>query len=219
MTGETIVQQSRALPRPSFVAQHGYPFLVFGELDGRTEEPGAFHTNTFRAVTRRPGETPPLPGATDASRSATLAMPAPASTAASPPVGIAAPRRMDMSATAALPTLSSFLASQSRFGGVIPVLKSERNPYAGRISIGRAATNDVVIPTLHVSKLHAHFIQSDGNRWGLRDAQSTNATFVNSRRCPPGELVALHLGDTLLFGSLEARFLDASALFDLVNRR
>lgn len=128
------------------------------------------------------------------------------------------PSRQDIRATAAFPTLTSFLSSQGQFGGILPVTKSERNPYAGRISVGRAASCDIVVPVLHVSKLHAHFLRSDDGGWEIRDAKSTNGTFVNARRSAPGVLVPLKPGDTLLFGALSARFLDASALFDLVNR-
>src|SRR5262245_53607445 len=55
-------------------------------------------------------------------------------------------------------------------GGVLPVVKSARNPYSDRISIGRSRSNDLVLLSPQVSKLHAHLLPGPDGSWDLRDA-------------------------------------------------
>ena len=103
-------------------------------------------------------------------------------------------------------------------GGIEPVLKSSRNPYSDRISIGRSKTSDVILPSPHVSKLHAHFLPVEGG-FELRDAGSANGTFRNGTRLKPDERVVLKPGDRLRFGWMETEFLDAARLYDWLKKR
>jgi DNA-binding CsgD family transcriptional regulator len=53
---------------------------------------------------------------------------------------------------------------------------------AGRVTIGRAESNDVAIPTdPELSRLHA-VLESVGDGWCLRDLASSNGSFVNGER-------------------------------------
>src|SRR4051794_10640808 len=56
---------------------------------------------------------------------------------------------------------------------LLRIVKTARNPWADRISIGRAANNDLVIRHASVSKLHAH-LRVDGARVYVADAGSRN---------------------------------------------
>lgn len=99
---------------------------------------------------------------------------------------------------------------------ILPVTKSERSPYRDRISIGRAAICDMVLAAPAVSKLHAHFLMEPGGAWSVRDARSTNGTFVNGVRLQEEVRVSIRPGDRLRFAYCDGRFLDAGALYDLL---
>jgi hypothetical protein len=103
--------------------------------------------------------------------------------------------------------------------GVFPVVKSERNPYQDRISIGRTRTCDIVLSTRFVSKLHAHILPMPDGTWELRDAGSTNGTFKNGRRLDTDVRVPIVYGDVLRFGYIDAQFVDATRLYNLLKRR
>jgi len=102
---------------------------------------------------------------------------------------------------------------------VLPVLKSEHNPYSDRISLGRSKACDIALPDAHVSKLHAHFLREPDGGWALRDADSTNGTFRNGVRLAGGERVRIKPGDLLRFGFLDTRFVDALGLHEWLRQR
>ena len=53
-----------------------------------------------------------------------------------------------------------------------------------------------------VSRRHARIVSTDDNRLHLFDLNSTNGTFVNSKRVKPDEAFVLHDGDEILLGRL-----------------
>jgi ABC-type multidrug transport system ATPase subunit len=75
-------------------------------------------------------------------------------------------------------------------------------PRARRIAIGRHPSNLVVLNHPSVSRYHA-VIERFGQRFRLRDLQSTHGTFVNGRRVRE---TWLRDGDTLQFAMLQAIF-------------
>jgi class 3 adenylate cyclase len=79
------------------------------------------------------------------------------------------------------------------------------------VSIGRAADNDIVLPSLAVSRYHVK-ISWTGSQYMLEDLNSRNGTWINAKRVS-GET---HLadGDSITFGELKFSFrqLDASSL-------
>jgi pSer/pThr/pTyr-binding forkhead associated (FHA) protein len=101
---------------------------------------------------------------------------------------------------------------------VFPVVKAHDNPWAERISIGRARNNDIVLPDSSVSKLHAHIKLSDNEGVFVIDAGSRNGTRVNSAKVPSGELVRIDVGDIVTFGRTTVILLDGASLYDLVAR-
>lgn len=101
--------------------------------------------------------------------------------------------------------------------GILPVVKSERNPYRDRVSIGRASICDMVLAAPAVSKLHAHFLMEPGGGWSVRDARSTNGTFVNGQRLQEEVRVPIRPGDRLRFAYCDGRFFDAAGLHALLT--
>jgi pSer/pThr/pTyr-binding forkhead associated (FHA) protein len=54
-------------------------------------------------------------------------------------------------------------------------------PLNGSMTVGRAATCDVVLADTYVSNVHARIYERDGG-WWLEDLGSTNGTYVNRTR-------------------------------------
>jgi tetratricopeptide (TPR) repeat protein len=101
---------------------------------------------------------------------------------------------------------------------VLPV-RATRGLVPSAITVGRAPTNDVVIPDGRVSKLHAVF-RRHGRGWELADAGSRNGTFAGEQRLQSqGPAVPVSSGDILAFGHAAFFFLSASALWDRLRKR
>jgi hypothetical protein len=94
------------------------------------------------------------------------------------------------------------------------IVKSDRNPYADRISVGRASSNDIVIKHPSVSKLHGHFVKHATGGLAVRDASSTNGVYVNGKKLADGVPGPIKSGDTLTIGRVEAKFYQPAGLFE-----
>ncbi|HEX9100653.1 MAG TPA: FHA domain-containing protein, partial [Polyangia bacterium] len=99
---------------------------------------------------------------------------------------------------------------------VLPVIKAPGNPYPDRVSVGRARNCDIVMRDPSVSKLHAHF-RVGGPKLELVDIDSQNGTRVNGRALAPHQPAQVSNGDTVLFGSVACKVVDAAALYDLLR--
>jgi pSer/pThr/pTyr-binding forkhead associated (FHA) protein len=99
---------------------------------------------------------------------------------------------------------------------VLPIIKAPSNPYPDRVSVGRARNCDIVMRDPSISKLHAHF-RVGGAKLELVDIDSQNGTRVNGRALPPHQPSPVESGDTILFGSVAAKLVDANALYDLLR--
>ena len=76
-------------------------------------------------------------------------------------------------------------------------------------SMGRQQGNDVVVPEAGVSRQHAEIVESE-NGYVLRDLQSTNGTFVNSKKIESGDHL-LSDGDKVRLGASKLSFIFRSA--------
>ena len=74
---------------------------------------------------------------------------------------------------------------------------------AGRLAIGRASANDIVVDDPSVSSAHAWIINQHG-RYLIMNTLSTNGTFVNDRRVHEA---SLKHGDHIRLGQAELVFL------------
>ena len=100
---------------------------------------------------------------------------------------------------------------------VLAVVKGKDSPWAGRVSLGRARNNDIVIDDNSVSKMHAHFTQ-EGAAFSLTDAQSHNGVTINGTKLGAGEKQLLKSGDALVLGAVPATYLDAGSLYDFIKK-
>lgn len=69
----------------------------------------------------------------------------------------------------------------------------------GVSTLGRRPENQIVIPDPYVSGRHLELLYEGGIIY-LQDLNSTNGTFLNDTRVPPGEKVPLSPGDVLTVG-------------------
>ncbi len=67
---------------------------------------------------------------------------------------------------------------------------------AGDTHIGRDASNDIILPSPFVSRVHASVTTKDGHVW-LR-SEGLNPTIVNDREVKPGESVECRPGDAIV---------------------
>lgn len=108
---------------------------------------------------------------------------------------------------------------------LVRIEKSDRNPFARHISLGRAPNNDLVIRHPSVSKLHAHFLldarpvppEVITQSVGVRDVGSRNGTTLNGEPLRPDEERAAAVGDYLSFGEVECDLLDAGMLHERIR--
>lgn len=104
---------------------------------------------------------------------------------------------------------------------VIPVhRKGKESTLTGFISVGRNEGNDVVVPDQSISLFHALFRKTKDDLMLLRDAGSTNGTFVNDKPVPvqlQGEPVEVASGARVRFGSVKFTFLRVTEFRKLVR--
>ena len=97
---------------------------------------------------------------------------------------------------------------------VFEVKNTERTAFDSFITVGRTANNDVVIPDITVSKMHA-LIHPRDEGYFIVDGGSSSGTFVNDQPAPTrktSEALPLRSGDALRLGSVDLVFLSAAAL-------
>ncbi|MFH2009751.1 MAG: FHA domain-containing protein [bacterium] len=107
------------------------------------------------------------------------------------------------------------------------VAKSDRNPWRGRISVGRAKNNDVIIDHPSVSKLHAHFLVpgrdsltlDPPSALALTDAESKNGTRLNGTLLAAASEVEIRPGDRLQFGAVTCDVLTAESLHRILRTK
>jgi len=93
---------------------------------------------------------------------------------------------------------------------------SNRDP-GGPISIGRAASNDIVIADFAISKVHAQIVSFKGMRF-IMDMDSTNGTSVDRQALSPRVKVQLQHNSIVAFGRLAFVYATPAAIFSAVRR-
>ena len=94
------------------------------------------------------------------------------------------------------------LAKVHKPGPMVLIFQGKSIPITSRITVGRDADNSIVLDDPLASRHHA-VIQKLKNEYFIEDLDSTNATFVNSKRVPLGKYLRLHPDDTILIGRTE----------------
>jgi hypothetical protein len=78
---------------------------------------------------------------------------------------------------------------------IIPLLKSDRNEYRMKITVGRDLSSDIVIRSTKISRLHAAFVPRKRGVYQITDMGSANGTVVNGVRLNAEQSVRLKSGD------------------------
>ena len=100
---------------------------------------------------------------------------------------------------------------------VIPVVKTARNFYTSKVTIGRAKNNDIIIREPKISKLHAAIlIEPDG--FCLKDMGSANGTSQNGEPLEKYHIQPLKGGDILAFWRYVFEFQLPEAVTALLGR-
>ncbi len=97
--------------------------------------------------------------------------------------------------------------------------KRGKNPFADMVTVGRAANNDVVIPSPCVSKFHAFFRARPGG-WVIVDAGSSNGTHLDGTLLRSATVHILDLARApiaLRFGSIACEIFSPDALWDYLQ--
>ena len=79
---------------------------------------------------------------------------------------------------------------------VCPVVKQDKSRVEPAITLGRAMTNDIIVPVASVSAEHCQFIppEKSGGTWSCRDLGSKNGSFIDGARMIPGQPYPLQSG-------------------------
>jgi hypothetical protein len=103
---------------------------------------------------------------------------------------------------------------------VFPIKDTDRTVSSSFISLGRTTNNDIHIPDVSVSKLHALFTERDGTFY-VRDAGTDTGTRVNGEAVPTrdgGDPVELESGDQVEFGGVATTFMKAEEMIGFLKR-
>lgn len=84
---------------------------------------------------------------------------------------------------------------------VLPLRKRSEAAFLRSVSVGRARNHDIVLRHRSVSKFHGSFDFDEEGRLFVRDANSSNHTFVNGQQVT--ERREVRAGDQVQFGSVE----------------
>jgi hypothetical protein len=96
--------------------------------------------------------------------------------------------------------------------------REQTNPYRWMITLGRTLSNDIVLPDISISKLHAWIRRgTDEARFTVTDAGSRNGTFVDGVALR-GESSPLSFGSRLRLGRVEMLFVDGCMLYRAIRR-
>ena len=99
---------------------------------------------------------------------------------------------------------------------VYPMIQRIPHSNPKLITVGRAKTNDIVIPDRSVSKAHASFdFDSKTNRRILYDLDSTNGTYLRGERLIPRVGYPVKTGDRIVFGKVAYTYYVARSFYDV----
>ena len=99
-------------------------------------------------------------------------------------------------------TVGQRLSSMRRPGTTYIVFQGNKVPIVRRLTLGRDPKSSIILKDKLASREHA-VIQKIRDDFYIQDLHSTNGTFVNGKRIPPGDYLRLRLSDTILIGRTE----------------
>lgn len=87
---------------------------------------------------------------------------------------------------------------------------------AARVTLGREPRCTIPLPVDDISRRHLRLDLREGFFF-LTDLESTNGTYLNDRRLPPGQEVPLRSGDHVRLGSVILKFLQGNVIESLYH--
>jgi hypothetical protein len=99
----------------------------------------------------------------------------------------------------------------------VPLIKSDRNAFKTKITLGRAKNNDVILRAAKVSKIHAAFVVGK-DQWQLMDMGSVNGTVVNGERLEKNQPVEIQSGDMLSFWRYVFEYHDLDSFIAILRK-
>jgi len=99
----------------------------------------------------------------------------------------------------------------------IPIVKSNRNAFKSKVTVGRAKNNDIILRAAKVSKLHAAFVQ-DSRGYQITDMGSANGTVVTGVRLKKNQMVRLKTGDMVSFWRYVFEFFGSGDFIKLLSK-
>jgi hypothetical protein len=99
----------------------------------------------------------------------------------------------------------------------IPIVKSDRNAFKSKVTVGRAKNNDIILRAAKVSKLHAAFVQ-DARGYQVMDMGSANGTVITGVRLKKNQVVRLKTGDMISFWRYVFEFFRSEDFLNLLRK-
>jgi hypothetical protein len=105
------------------------------------------------------------------------------------------------------------------YATIFSLTKSSHNKAVEYITVGRAPTNDITIPSDAVSKVHAAFRNDPvTGSFAVYDAESKHGTVLDGRRLRQGEGATLKSGaDIVLAGCVHLLFFETKDFYDYMR--
>lgn len=104
---------------------------------------------------------------------------------------------------------------------VFPIRKSDRSRFSQFVTLGRIRTNDIVVPDVSVSKVHAFFTANPDGAMMVQDAGSSTGTYVDGKTVAAhgtGSAVPLTTGTQLRCGGINFTYMDGLAFVGFVTQ-
>jgi hypothetical protein len=99
---------------------------------------------------------------------------------------------------------------------VYPVVSRDVSADQQTVTLGRLASNDIVIAEASISKVHAAFALEPGSDATIVDLGSRNGTTVNGKRITPHKPLPISFGDPIVVGGVAVMLIGAGALWEII---
>ena len=102
---------------------------------------------------------------------------------------------------------------------VAEVTKADQNAAGSLITVGRSEENDVPLGNPSISSHHANFYLDPNTRVSsIEDVGSSYGTIVDGKSLPPGKILPLKSGTTIVFArTIQCTFLYPKEFFDYIQ--
>jgi hypothetical protein len=100
---------------------------------------------------------------------------------------------------------------------VIELIKSDRNEYKSKITLGRAKINDIIIEDVRISKVHTFFFSAQNKSIQVMDAGSSNKTKIDTKVLESHKQYPINDGDSISFWKYTFVFLTPNGFIKILK--